>query len=203
MLVAILLLITFLLGFLKMFIKEKYGRSTSKPVKGLCYFDIDGTLTTAQGDPDELVQACFDNDFAVGIATASNRKISDICNGDIPKEGWVPSLLCKQFNRDGKMYNSLSQVAGKTHFPVAYPYQSSYGYKKGFNMKYGRDNFYKDVPDKCVVLFDDNPEFIRGVKHFNARLSTQCANKTCGIRSVLNKDVVLQKLTELRGSGCV
>lgn len=177
-------------------------------VKGICYFDIDGTLTTAVGDRDEIINQCLDNNFAVGIITASGRTVEDICSGDKAggrqnAENWMSNILCKQFaDNNAKMYNSTSLVAGKpAPFPDNYPNTSSPGVKKGFDMVYGRDSFYSDIPNKCVVLFDDDPTFISGVKQYKSDLETQCANKSCG-GDVLTKDIVLNKVKSMIKNGC-
>jgi hypothetical protein len=181
--------------------------------KGICYFDIDNTLTSAQGDRDEMMRQCLDNNFAIGIITASNRKLEDVCDGDKPREPWMSELLCKQFNKNGaRMYNSTSVVAGSTVFPANYPFGKDQGYIKGYDMKYGRDTFYKDIPDKCIVLFDDQQPVLDGVHNFDPNFQTQCANtphsssdkttcKTLG--HVLDIATVKAKVESMKANGCI
>ena len=172
-------------------------------IKGICYFDIDGTLTTANSNRDLMVQECLDNNFDVGIITASNRKISDMCSGNKANVPWMSDILCKKFNETGgKLYNSRDNIAGENKFPSNYPHNKDPGYQKGFDMVYGRDKFYPDIPDKCVVLFDDDPYFIQGVKNYNKNLEIQCANNTCGLNGVLNLDVVKNKIQQMKRNGC-
>lgn len=181
--------------------KQCHG-SVTHPA-GICYFDIDDTLTSSKGDPNELVQQCLDNNFAIGIITASGRRVTDVCDGDNPKSSWMPSLLCKQFNKNNSvMYNSKTEVAGSSIFPEHYPNNETHGFKKGFDMVYGKEKNYPNIPDKCVVLFDDSPCVIKDVKRYNPELETQCANKSCGLNSSLTADIVLQKVKSMQMNGC-
>lgn len=186
-----------------------------KKTKGICYFDIDGTLTTAPGDSsykDKMMQECLDNDFAIGIITASNRRIEDVCDGSCAKVPWMSNLLCKQFAENGgKMFNSTRVVAGNGIFPSEYPHDKDQGYIKGFDMKYGRDKFYPDIEDKCVVLFDDQQPVLDGMKHFNPRFEGQCANNpsnpndktTCTtLGRVLDVAAVRAKVQQMKANGC-
>jgi hypothetical protein len=184
------------------------GKSCQTPnqgsTKGICYFDIDGTITTANGDRDKMMRQCLDNNFAVGIITASPRRIEDICNGDKAKDRWMSDLLCKQFQDNGaKMYNSTKNIAGSTVFPSGYPAHQEQGIIKGFDMTFGRDSFYKDIPDKCIVLFDDQQPVLDGVRKFNPDLETQCANSTCGLGHVLDITTVKEKVKSMKANGCM
>lgn len=181
-------------------------KDKKKHVKGICYFDIDNTLTSAIGNSDEIIQECLDNNFAVGIVTASGRTIDHICSGD--KAGgyqnaeWMSDKLCKQFREnDGKMFNSLRVVAGKKIFPKNYPSNQSFGFIKGFDMHYGKNLSYPSVPDKCVVLFDDNPMVLKGVKDYNPELETHCSHPICGGK-LLTKEIVSDKIKEMIANGC-
>jgi hypothetical protein len=178
--------------------------------KGICYFDIDGTLTTAKGDRDEMMQQCLDNNFAIGIITASGRKVTDICDGDKARDPWMSDLLCKQFHENNaKMYNSTTEVAGSKTFPHGYDGTKSQGYVKGWNMKYGRDLVDSNIPDKCVVLFDDQQHVLADVKKFDTNLEVQCSGeptapgacKTLG--HVLDIDTVKKKIKDMQANGCI
>jgi hypothetical protein len=103
------------------------------------------------------------------------------------------------------MYNSTSMVAGNKHKPPDWPsnkVSSDPGYVKGFDMVYGRDVFYPHIPDKCVVLFDDQSFYMDGVKRYNKNLEVECANYTCGSR-FLNKEMVREKILNMKKNGCV
>ena len=82
-----LLLLLFVIGFVCLcifvYLHTKHNKQTkpitNNKVKGICYFDIDDTLTTATGDIDSIIEECLKNNFDVGIITASNRTIDHIC----------------------------------------------------------------------------------------------------------------------------
>ena len=67
---ALLAVITFLLQFL--FKPDKFKNHRDIPIyKGLCLFDIDGTLTTGY-DNEKSVDICLKAGYAVGISTAGS-----------------------------------------------------------------------------------------------------------------------------------
>ena len=72
-----------------------YKCPNSLKIKGICYFDIDGTLTSSTGNREEIIKVCLDNNFAVGIITASGRKIEHICEGDKGLFDWPPRMTCQ------------------------------------------------------------------------------------------------------------
>ena len=179
--------------------------------KGICYFDIDGTLITAKGDRDTMMQECLDNNFAIGIITASPRTVDMICDGDKARESWMSDLLCKQFKENNaKMYNSTTEVAGSKIFPHGYDGTKNQGHVKGWDMKYGRDLVDKNIPDKCIVLFDDQQPVMDGVKKFDSKLEVQCAGYdpnipgTCTtLGHVLDINTVKNKIKEMKANGCI
>ena len=186
------------------------SKSNNKSVKGICYFDIDDTLTTAKGNIDEIMQECLKNDFAIGIITASGRNVSHMCNGDKASVPWMSDILCKQFRENNaKMYNSMTIVAGEPVDKVirkGWPLDkvvSDPGFVKGWDMQYSKNKFYDDVPDKCVVLFDDQPVYIDGVKRFNPEFEVECSNMTCGSHRFLDKEMVRVKIKEMKRNGCI
>jgi hypothetical protein len=165
--------------------------STTKPspssvFKGVCYFDIDNTLSTSPGSKkksdggdhnESVMKACTDAGFAIGIITASERRIENTCTGDNPPGSWpdsahwMPPSLCKQLNQDGgtKMFNSSVIVAGREisqkaepPYPEDYPTGSN-GIKKKFAMEFGRSSFFPSIPQECVVLFDDDKDNIKAI----------------------------------------
>ena len=182
--------------------------------KGICYFDIDGTLTTAKkGEANAMMQECLDNDFAIGIITASSRTVDMLCDGDKSKFEWMPSLLCKQFSENNaKMYNSTVEIAGKKDLPRDYNNikTNTQGYVKGWTMKYGRDLVDKNIPDKCIVLFDDQEHVLSDVKTFDNNLQVQCSgynpfdNSVCTTNGkVLDVETVKKKIKDMKENGCV
>ena len=184
-------------------IKVKTNLNRSNQVKGICYFDIDDTLTTAKGNIDEIIQECLDQKFAVGIITASNRTVEDICSGDkaggYQNASWMSNKLCKQFNHQNQtMFNSLIRVGGSNIFPLGYPNDIyiSYGKIKGFDMIYGKNKFYPYLKDNMIVLFDDNPSVLRDVKKYNSDLEVVCSHPKCG-GTFLTKELVKNKLISM------
>ena len=188
----------------------------NKTYSGICYFDIDDTLTTAHDKVDEIFEECLKNNFDVGIITASGRNIEHICKYPLPS--WSSSKLCNILKKnDYKLFNSNIVIGGKQtnniyDYPENYPFlnkntnipmKNKYGYIKGFNMVHGRDNFDKKIPNKCIVLFDDNPDVIEGVKMYNNNLETQCANPSCGLNGMLTKDIIKNKLIQMKQNGCL
>lgn len=173
-------------------------------IKGICYFDIDDTLTTAKGDPDEIIQTCFDNNFAVGIITASTRTIDDICSGDYKggrqNANWMSNKLCKQFRENnGKMFNSLLFVAGQDlkSFIKESNYDSNldYGHIKALSMIRGKD-LYPHLSYKDIVLFDDNSLVMEQVKQINHELQVVCSHPKCN-GTFLTKELVSKKIKSM------
>lgn len=173
-------------------------------VKGICYFDIDDTLTTAKGDPDEIIQTCLDHNFAVGIITASARTIDDICSGESKggrqNANWMSNKLCKQFRENnGKLFNSLVFVAGQDleSFIKEYNYGTNldYGHIKGLSMVKGKD-LYPHLSYKDIVLFDDNSLVMEQVKQINPELQVVCSHPKCN-GTFLTKELVNKKIKSM------
>jgi len=169
--------------------------------KGICYFDIDDTLTTYQGNTDELMTECLKNNFELGIITASNRTLSDICDGNKGKYSWVSDILCKNLQKN-KLFNSNFIIAGNHKFPSDYPHDENYGTKKGYAMIHSRNKYFPHISNKCLVLFDDNPDVLHNVHQYHPLLETQCANTTCGLTSSLTLNDVKQKLHDMKLNNC-
>lgn len=154
-----------IIGFLlyKYFYKKSvssYSNRKSK-LKGIVYFDIDDTLSTAHfDDKNKAIKAILNKGYGVGIVTASDRTINDVCHGNRANQQfspWMPDALCDWMSkRDFDTYNSRSLTAGKkTPFPYFGGMYEEIGQKKGWQMKHGMDLF--EVEDASnVILFDDN-----------------------------------------------
>jgi hypothetical protein len=179
--------------------KKEQGKS-----RGICYFDIDGTLTTSLGSVDNIMNKCLENNFKIGIITASTRTLDMLCDKDKAKVPWMGDILCEQFNKDPSLFNSAVSLAGRN---VTYPFGSP-GFKKGYAMSYGKklNNILKD---KCIVLFDDDPNFMTDVKNYNNNLEVQCSGKGCGgdtnpaqVPVRLTADLVLGKINNMIKNGC-
>lgn len=187
--------------------EEENKNDTKDETKGIFYFDIDGTLTTSK-DFESIVQKCLENKIAVGIITNSPRTVESICTGD-SKGGdepgsstWMSNKLCKQFNENNnRMFNSTIIVAGSENKPEGWTQKNGPGYMKAFDMNYGRNKFYPHVPDNCVILFDDNPDYLSGVLKYNninkTNFGVVCANSSCG-GEILDINLVEQTIRELK-----
>ena len=201
-----LLFILSILVLIFLFFSHQYKKNknikSKKPV-GICYFDIDGTLTTADGDRNEMMKVCLDNNFDIGIITASPRTLDMICDGDKSKEPWMSNTLCKRFKETGgKLFNSTTSIAGSTNFPTNYPIKHSPGYIKGFDMSFCRDSFYPHIQDKCLLLFDNDLAYIKGMKEFNPKLEVECAGVECG-GNRLNINTIKNSINKLVKNGCI
>jgi len=158
-----------IVGFLfyKYFSKKSvssYSNRKSK-LKGIVYFDIDDTLSTALfHNKDKAIESILDKGYGVGIVTASDRTINHVCSGNQANQQfspWMPDALCDWMsNRDFDTYNSWSLTAGKkTEFPHFGGMYEEIGRKKGWQMKHGMDSLgIEDASN--VILFDDNTKVI-------------------------------------------
>ena len=74
-------------------VTQKNDIKLSKPLKhvykGLVLFDLDGTLAVEDNENEAIVQACLDNNFAVGISTAG----SIYTMNNLLSYGWMPRNL--------------------------------------------------------------------------------------------------------------
>jgi hypothetical protein len=152
---------------------EELARFIPQKPKGVCFFDMDGTLEqNADGDMNQqVIWACLDRGFLVGIITASKR--------DLP-EARVEGYISKDLGRlitlhNSYMYNSYSMRSGQDASADLVMYKSTkdkngrkviyFGYQKAYQVHYWRNKYFPEMPDKCVVLFDDLDSII---KHYIA-----------------------------------
>jgi|GEM_PF-4195665 len=156
--------------------------SVPRKPKGICFFDIDGTLTQNSKDINDLViNSCLQRGFLVGIITASPRRVEDVCA--LPS---IPSNLCYLIKMNSSyMYNSFGIRSGKAwaFMPefsnVSYNPEATQeefakipalgekqGYRKAYQAQYFRDTYYPSIPDQCVILFDDQYAVLRGYKAY-------------------------------------
>ena len=143
---------------------SSYSDRKSK-LKGIVYFDIDDTLSTALfHNKDKAIKSILDKGYGVGIVTASDRMINHVCSGNKANRQfspWMPNALCDWMsNHDFDTYNSRSLTAGKkTEFPHFGGMYKEIGQKKGWQMKHGMDLLgIEDASN--VILFDDNTRVI-------------------------------------------
>lgn len=160
--------------------------------KGLCLFDIDGTLTTGR-ENEKVVQYCLDKGYAVGIATAGKIYTpSNLMNYD-----WMPRNLYDFMKRNNfdtfnnvasgiltGHYNSAAYTKTLENKPddVFWP-----GWFKGLALERSGMLYGISEPSQ-LILFDNDPDFLMGVRHYNSNLRVICAGMPCN--GILTKEVV-------------
>ncbi len=106
---------------------SRCGAQKPSAPKGLCIFDVDGTLTAGEFSVNvntrPPVQACLDAGWDVGVATASNRTWQDVCelaNGKYQAKGgrgiaggWMTDAMCVNMAKnDFLTFNSNDAMYG-------------------------------------------------------------------------------------------
>ena len=127
---------------------QKADIKLSKPLKhvykGLVLFDLDGTLAVKDNENEAIVQACLDNNFAVGVSTAGSIYTMD----NLLSFPWMPSNLYNFIkDHDDLSFNNVGSyiLAGK-YSPGKYQqfyikptnqkeFLTHFGYLKGFTMQ--------------------------------------------------------------------
>ena len=159
---------------------------------GLVLFDIDGTLTTGT-ENESVVQYFLDRGYAVGISTAGamyNPK--NIMNFPwMPKNLWffmvrnnfdtfnnvMSNILCGKF--DPSTYNANMDNVSISNI---------LGWKKGLSMKKTAE-IYNITNPKQIILLDNDPDYISGVKYYNPNFSVICAGKPCSNENLSMKTI--------------
>ena len=180
LLILLLIIIILFIGLIFCF-KSKNSKNNyrnSKRYKGIVFFDIDDTLTNTSENVENLISYCLNENYKVGIITASNRPIDYVCNSKSGLKNnfnspWMSNLLCKHMAKDNfKTYNTLSLTNGK-NIKIPYEIQNPpytfrferYGLQKGWQMKKcAKEN---NIEPSKTYLFDDNTDVLRGAKRIN------------------------------------
>lgn len=170
--------------------------------KGLVLFDVDGTLTTSDiRNSTDIVQACIDNNFAVGICTAGSGYT---INTEYPS--WLPKnlydFIIKHDNITFNNVNSNSNILMGKKNANAYSKvaQQTPGYLKGFALEQTAN--YLGITNKaCMILCDDDDTFINDVHKYDKDLTTVCSGNKCGkligkSNYLLNMDAVKKAMTQ-------
>jgi len=144
-----------------------------KKKEGICFFDIDGTLIDAIDDIDDIVQKCLDNNYGVGIITASGRAPEHLVKNNSELEPWIGEKLWNYMKDTNFItYNSATPIlAGKKEFPEDYPAHyplNSQGTCKGYAMMHYSK--IKNIKPENIVLFDDQSQVVDDVRKFNSKL---------------------------------
>lgn len=170
-------------------------QSSRPPVLGVCFFDVDGTLTDAPrlrsddgaATRSEPVQACLEAGFAVGVATASTRRWQDVCTPSghaRGQEAWATDDLCGALAAEGfTTFNSRAQLAGA---PVAslLPEQEAQfravsragrpGLTKAWAMEHVRRGHFPQLSKASLLLFDNEPQWVEDARR--AGVAAFCVN---------------------------
>lgn len=196
MIFSIILLLTtmFLLFPVNVIKKNKILKSEKylDKYRGLVLFDIDGTLSTGK-DNSNVVQACINNGFAVGICTAGRIYTMD----NILSYNWMPHNLYKFIRKyDDITFNNVGSgiLLGKKNIK-AYLELPNYhpGFLKGFAMIETGKALGITNPN-CIILCDDQKSYILNVIKYNPYLNVVCCGENCGgnltvdsVMSAMNK----------------
>jgi len=151
--------------------------------KGLCLFDIDGTLTTGK-DNEKVIDMCLKAGYAVGISTAG----AGYTPNNLLSFPWMPKNLYNFMKEHN--FNTFNNVASNIlvgkYDPLGYKFikdnyfdHSVWGILKGHSLSKTAAKYNIKDPTK-MILFDNDPEFIKGVKKYNKDMQVLCAGKPCG-----------------------
>ena len=174
-------------------IPKKLPPSLGTSYKGLCLFDIDGTLTTGQ-DNEKSINICLQNGWAVGISTAG--AMYDPTN--LRSFPWMPKNLYDfMAKHNWTTFNNVARniYGGK---PKQQPNHDQEGHKKwgilkGYSLLETAEAL-NIIPHKNnLILFDNDPSFIEGTKMFPQNQAI-CAGAPCSQHLILNPNLVLHTL---------
>jgi hypothetical protein len=182
--IAIILLIT-------VYYVDNFNRFTITPStslshkwKGLCLFDIDGTLTTGI-DNYTTIELCLQAGYAVGITTAGAMYTPN----NLMSFSWMPKNLYNFMSSYG--FNTFNNVAsniimGKydpsVYIDIRYKFDGQHimwGLLKARSLVITASVY--DITDpKKMILFDNDPGFLEGLSMYNPDLIGICAGHPCG-----------------------
>ena len=194
-------IIIFLLIFLT---KDSYNtqnqgttpeRGRSENFKGLCLFDIDGTLTTGH-DNSKSVDICLKNGWAVGISTAGAMYKPE----NLLSFSWMPPNLFEFM----KKYNwvTFNNVAAgiyagkyKNQPNLDHMGHKKWGILKGYSLLDSAKYLNLEKGKEKLILFDNDPLFLQGLS-YQKDLIGICAGYPCSKQNVLNPNLVNKVITK-------
>ena len=166
--------------------------------QGVCFFDVDGTLTQDQFKGIQTrapVETCLRAGWDVGVATASKRAWQDHCEKkeDTYKAkgthgiaaGWMTDAMCENLAKnDFVTFISGSVFAGK-EFNELTNIEARPGTKKSLLIGAVMEDCFPGLP---AVLFDNNPEWCEEARHY--RKDNSCRKTHVeGVVNLPNKGV--------------
>lgn len=167
--------------------------------KGLVLFDIDGTLRSGNTVETNysIVQACIDNSFAVGICTAGSIYSMD---NILSYTEWMPQNLYDFIiKHDNVTFNNVGSkiLMGKpddesySELPDQHP-----GFLKGFALEKTANGLGITNPN-CMILCDDDSDYITHFLSYNPNLNVVCSGVSCGgIQARLNIEDVKNAMSK-------
>lgn len=179
-------------------VKDHYKKIALSPsldtsYKGLCLFDIDGTLTTGQHN-EKSIDICLKNGWAVGISTAG--AMYDPSN--LLSFSWMPKNLYDfMAKHNWTTFNNVARniYAGKSKQQPNYDKEGhkKWGILKGHSLLETAQAL-NIIPQKNnLILFDNDPAFMEGTKMF-PQTQAICAGYPCSQHLILNPNLVLHTL---------
>ena len=134
--------------------------------KGICLFDIDGTLTDGR-DNYNVVQKCINSGYAVGISTAGSMYKTT----NIEYFPWMPTNLFNFMkNRNFDTFNNVNDsiLCGKNSLNeynnLFVPNgMSIWGIRKALALEKTAKNLGITEPSK-MIMFDNDPGYIDGMR---------------------------------------
>lgn len=150
--------------------------------KGVCLFDIDGTLTDGR-DNYNVVQKCIDSRYAVGISTAGSMYKTT----NIEYFPWMPTNLFNFMkNRNFDTFNNVNDsiLCGKNSMNeynnLFVPNgMSVWGIRKALALEKTAKNLGITEPNK-MIMFDNDPGYLDGMRSVNSGFTLICAGEPCG-----------------------
>ena len=184
--------------------KDKYNVKKKEKIKeeikfeGLVLFDIDGTLTTGKENY-KVVQYFLDKGYAVGVTTAGSIYTPE----NISKFEWMPNnllnfLIMNQYNTFNNVVNKILCGVYRPdlydlhmhNIPSNAQISNYYGWAKALTLK---ESGYKYgiIDESKLILIDNDPGFIEGVKMYNKKMITipgglPASNETLNLENIIN-----------------
>ena len=194
--IVISIIIGTMIGLYTSYKFETYVDESKAQFKGICLFDIDDTLTTGT-ENQQVVEECINAGYAVGISTANPFYTPHT----VRFFKWMPKNLYDFMDKHNfDTFNNVSSwyLNGKINrnaYNEIYSYMPTntniYGWRKGFTL-ISTANLYGIRDTDKMILFDDNRDYISGIKSFNSKVKVICSGRDCG--GTLNVKTTLKAL---------
>ena len=166
------------------FDKLQIPPTPQKKWKGICLFDIDGTLTTGINN-EESIDLCIKAGYAVGITTAGAMYTPD----NLMSFDWMPKNLYIFMQNNG--FNTFNNVASGiiTGKYDSSEYQDIRNKFQGQHVMWGllkakslinTAKLYNITDFNKMILFDNDPIFLKGLQMYHPDLKAICAGLPCG-----------------------